>query len=383
MKKAISAAKIFDGNSFLENRTLLIEDGTILDIVSEPNLDSEWERYYCTEGILAPGFIDWQVNGGGGLLFNNATTSEAIDIITSAHHRGGTSSLMPTLITDTEQQRRTALDSVRASIINGNKSVLGLHLEGPFFSIEKKGVHKQEHIVTMSDQECAWLCSIADTVMLLTLAPEKTKVSQLRQLIDAGVIVNIGHSNAESEAVSQALLAGVKGFTHLFNAMSPATSREPGVVGSALLNDATWCGIIVDGHHVHPDMVSLAHRIKPRGKLCLVTDAMATVFGDQKSFELYGETITEIDGRLVNGDGRLAGACISMIDAVRIAHKSAGIELGECLRMASLYSAEYLGLSGTLGMLSSGHRADLVHFTEHFVVNQTWVDGEEMLSANA
>lgn len=381
MKKAITAPKFFDGTDFIEGQTLLVEDGYILGFVDESKFGDEWELLEYSEGVVAPGFIDWQVNGGGGVLFNNDTSLEAVDIMTSAHHRGGTTSLMPTFITDTYEQRKLALSVVSDSIVKGNKSVLGLHLEGPFFSVEKRGVHNEKLISQMSEEEHSWLCSISKVPLLLTLAPEKVDLNQILALAGAGVTVNIGHSNAESSLVKEALKYGIKGFTHLYNAMSAATGREPGVVGTALLDKLSWCGIIVDGHHVHPDMVALAHRLKEPGKLCLVTDSMATVFSDVKKFELYGETIKECDGRLVNREGRLAGSCISMIDAVRQTHQEVGLELGECLRMASLHSAQYLNQAGTLGRLSPRYRADMVHFDDEFTVLQTWVAGEEKLSS--
>jgi N-acetylglucosamine-6-phosphate deacetylase len=219
------------------------------------------------------------------------------------------------------------------------------------------------------------LCSKRDLPLVVTLAPEHTRSGQIKQLTDAGVRVCAGHTNANYQHIKQALAEGLIGFTHLFNAMSPLTAREPGVVGAALEDPNSWAGLIADGHHVHATSIGLAHRAKASGKLCLVTDAMATVGSDSDSFELYGETISVQDGRLVNAQGVLAGSAIGMIDGVRYCHQVVGLDLGECLRMASLYPAQFLEQAGMLGQLRAGTRADLVFFDDSFTVGHTWVAG--------
>jgi N-acetylglucosamine-6-phosphate deacetylase len=225
-------------------------------------------------------------------------------------------------------------------------------------------------------QDIDWLCSLQDLPLLVTLAPEHAQAGQIGQLTRSAVHVCAGHTNASYRQIRDATNEGLQGVTHLFNAMSPLTSREPGTVGAALDDDRLWAGIIADGHHVHPASIRLAHRAKPPGKLVLVTDAMATVGGDSPVFEIYGEEIRESDGRLINADGVLAGSAIGMIDAVCYANQTVGLPLEECLRMASLYPAAILKRDDSLGRIASGFRADLVHFDENFTVCNTWLAGE-------
>lgn len=379
MKKAICAPKIFDGNEFHQNHAVLIEEGEVVAVSPLEIVPSDFELECYDNGVIAPGFIDWQVNGGGGVLFNNDTSVEGLKKIVKGHYRGGTTSLMPTIVSDTIGTRHQAAAAVLEYMKSGEKGILGLHLEGPYFASARRGTHDEAHLSSISDEDIDWLCSLTGFKLLVTLAPEIVKEGQIKALCDEGIIVCAGHTDARSEQISQALHEGVRGFTHLYNAMRPATGREPGVVGSALLDQNSWCGIIVDGHHVHSDMVRLAHLAKPAGKLCLVTDSMATIGSEKNSFELYGNTITEKNGRLINSEGRLAGSAISMIQAVRNSHLDVGIDLSECLRMASLYPAEFLGVDQKVGLLKSNYFANLVHFDESFDVLQTWVAGEAML----
>jgi N-acetylglucosamine-6-phosphate deacetylase len=231
-------------------------------------------------------------------------------------------------------------------------------------------------IRALEASDLAWLCALQKFPVMLTLAPEQITAQQLRTLADAGLLLCAGHTNGDYTSIRQAIDSGLRGFTHLFNAMSPLTAREPGTVGAALEDGNTWAGIIADGHHVHPAVISLAKRCKAPGKLLLVSDAMATVGAIEDSFEIYGERIKVRDGRLVNAEGKLAGSAIALIDGVRIAHQLSGIELGECLRMASLYPAAFLKLDCELGRLQKGYRADLISFTADYHVTDTWVAGQ-------
>jgi N-acetylglucosamine-6-phosphate deacetylase len=379
MKKAISAPKIFDGNEFHQDHAVLIEEELVVAVSPLEAVPSDFVVESYSHGVLAPGFIDWQVNGGGGVLFNNEASVEGLKKIVKGHYQGGTTSLIPTIVSDTIDTRKQAAAAVGEYISSGEKSILGLHLEGPYFAPARRGTHDEAHLATISEDDIEWLCSLKGFTLLVTLAPEVVKKGQIKALSDEGIIVCAGHTDARSEQISEALHEGLRGFTHLYNAMRPATGREPGVVGSALLDQNTWCGIIVDGHHVHSDMVRLAHLAKPTGKLCLVTDSMATTGSEKKSFELYGNTITEKNGCLINSEGRLAGAAISMMQAVRNSHLDVGIDLSECLRMASLYPAMFLGVDQKIGLLKSNYCADIVHFDDDFDVSQAWVAGEAML----
>ena len=273
------------------------------------------------------------------------------------------------------QCKRFVFNANRVARASGNAGVLGIHIEGPFFDLGKRGAHKASMIRPPLAEDIDWLSSLSDLNVIVTLAPEHAQPGQIRQLAEAGVHVCAGHTNASYEQIKNAVAEGLRGFTHVFNAMSPLAGREPGAVGAALDSDNTWAGIIADGHHVHPASIRIAQRMKPAGKLLLVTDAMSSVGSEVSSFEIYGERIQERGGRLVNSDGVLAGSAIGMIDAVRIATSIVGLPLEESLRMASLYPATFLTLEHELGRIAKGFRADLVHFDKDFQVHSTWLAG--------
>ena len=375
MNYAIKAQTIFDGDRLLEDHAVIIEDRRIVQVMPGHELPQALEIHDLGEGILAPGFIDIQVNGGGGVMLNNAPCRESVDVITAGHRPTGTTSMMPTLISDSRPNQQAGVDAVRAARASGNAGVLGIHIEGPFFDLDKRGTHKASMIRPLQSEDIDWLISLGDLNVIVTLAPEHAQAGQIRQLVEAGVFVCAGHTNASYEQIKRAVAEGLRGFTHVFNAMSPLGAREPGTVGAALECDNTWVGIIADGHHVHPANIKIAHRMKPAGKLLLVTDAMSTVGSVDSSFEIYGERIQEQGGKLINSEGALAGSAIGMIDAVRIAVSIVGLPLEESLRMAALYPATFLKLEDELGRIAKGYRADMVHFDKDFQVHSTWVAG--------
>lgn len=376
MKKALIGAKVFDGENFLDDTAIIIENDNIIEITPLGQLDDNIEKVDLKGGVIAPGFIDLQVNGGGGAFFTNDTSVSAINTMVQGHRPTGTTSMMPTLISDTKEVHQAGVQAISEAIQAGNHGVLGVHIEGPFFSMEKRGAHNERYIREMDDSDESWLEKISGFKVIVTLAPEHTKPGQIKALTDAGIFVCAGHTNAHYEDIVRGIDEGLSGFTHLYNAMRPQTGREPGTVGAALESDSTWCGIIVDNHHVHAGSVRTALAAKPKGKLYLVSDSMSTVGAKEKSFTIYGETISEKDGALVNAEGRLAGSAIGMIDAVRINTLDVGVELGESLRMASLYPAEYMQLDNKLGRIQAGYRADLTHFDDEYTVKNTWVAGE-------
>ena len=377
---AITAATVFDGERLLHNHCVIVRDGTITQLLPTTECPAGLDRITLEQGILAPGFIDLQVNGGGGLMFNNQPDSAALGIISAAHRSLGTTSIFPTLLSDTPATQQSAVAAVREARQQGNAGIAGIHLEGPFFAPPRHGAHSATMIRKPTAQDIDWLCTLADLNVIVTLAPEQAGPGQIRRLADAGIRVCAGHSEATYEQLQLAIAEGLQGFTHLFNAMSPLTAREPGMVGAALDNDTTWLGIIADGHHVHPAGIRIAQRSKPSGKMLLVSDAMATVGSTEQSFELYEETISCRDGKLVNGAGALAGSAIALIDAVRFCNQVVGLELADCLRMASLYPAAVIGLDQQLGRIAKGYRADLVHFDDDFVVHNTWLAGKSAIA---
>ncbi|ABV35824.1 N-acetylglucosamine-6-phosphate deacetylase [Shewanella sediminis HAW-EB3] len=374
MKQTFIAQQVFDGETFHSECPVTIEDGHILafDTVSgakEVKLD----------GMLSPGFIDVQVNGGGGALLNADTSVECIETIGSAHARFGTTGFLPTLITDDIDVMRRAADAVAASLTKASAGVLGVHFEGPHLSIPKKGVHPQSHIRRISDAELELFSRDDLGIKLVTLAPENVSVEVIKALVAADVKVCLGHSNADYETVVAALEAGATGFTHLFNAMSAFGSREPGMVGAALESRDAWCGLIVDGHHVHSAAAKVAIYGKPQGKVMLVTDAMPPVgLNSEASFELFGTEVIRQGDRLNALTGELAGCVLDMAGAVRNTVNMLGIDLDEAIRMGSLYPAQFLNLEKRQGQLSVGSRADFSLLNHHIKVEQTYIGGKRV-----
>lgn len=329
------------------------------------------------DAILAPGFIDLQVNGGGGVQFNDQPTEAGARAIAAAHRRLGTTSLLPTLITDHAEAMHDAADAVRAAAADPESGVLGLHLEGPFLSPLRPGTHDPARIRRMTEADATWLAALPARLaapVLLTLAPEEVEDACLLQLAEAGLLLCAGHTAAPAARVRQALSLGLRGFTHLFNAMPPLQGREPGPAGAALLDAASGCGIIADGIHVAPEMLRLALRLKPPGTVFLVTDAMAPAGTDMTDFLLYGARIHRRAGRLERDDGTLSGADLDMPTAVRNGVDLLGLDLAEALRMATLYPARFLGVTDR-GELAPGLRADLVLLSDGLNVLQKWVGG--------
>ncbi|MEX2320775.1 MAG: N-acetylglucosamine-6-phosphate deacetylase, partial [Saccharospirillum sp.] len=257
--------------------------------------------------------------------------------------------------------------------------ILGIHVEGPFFSNERNGVHHQDQLRKLETADWQWLERAATIPGIVTLAPEQVAVADIQRMASLGLRVSAGHTNAMFDEVNAAINAGLSGFTHLFNAMRPQTGREPGVVGAALASDESWCGVIADGIHVHPASLRLALKAKPKGKVYLVSDAMATIGSVDKQFRLYGEWISEVDGRLINAAGRLAGSAISLVDAVRYCCEHLQVPVDEAIAMASRYPAEYLGIDDRYGSLRPGRMADLTWFDDTLNVKGLWRAGRRLV----
>ncbi len=374
MRTALVNGRVLTANGFADDLVVVIDGGDIVDVA--PRSDVHAKHEHDLRGrMLVPGFIDCQVNGGGGVLFNDAPTVETIHRIARAHRKFGTTGLLPTLISDDAAVMRDAVNAVTAAMERGVAGVLGIHLEGPFLATQKKGIHDAAKFRLPDAADMALIASGKSGKVILTIAPEEVAGDVVRKLSDRGVIVVAGHTAATYEQVHASLAAGLKGFTHLFNAMSPLQSREPGVVGAALEDRRSWCGIIVDGHHVHPATLRVALHAKPRGKLFLVTDAMPPVGSSEPTFQLNGETITCRDGLCTNSAGTLAGSALDICSAVRNSVRMLGVDLPEALRMASQYPAEFLGLEKTHGRIEPGFVADLVALDDEITVSETWCRG--------
>ena len=377
MKQAITGSKLFNGIDFIEHKALLIEDQHIAGIVNKDAIPTDFQVKKLDGGILSPGFIDLQVNGGGGKLFNNSPDKESLNTIISAHQYFGTTSIMPTVISDSLNILQKCTDTISNEIDN-NHSLLGIHIEGPFFNVKYRGVHQKQYINTINASYLNLFETLDKFPVMLTLAPECISIKQLKHLKSLGFKILAGHTDANYDQLEEAVKYGLDGFTHLFNAMGQISAREPGVVGSAFDFDETSASIIVDLHHVHPSLINLSFKQKPKGKLFFVSDSMATINHGEPSFELYDEVVSESNGRIINSEGKLAGSSITQIDAIKNACQKCSIPLESAISMATLYPAEYLGVSDYIGQLKKGYRADLAHFDSNFHVQNVWLAGKQI-----
>jgi len=377
MKQAITGSKLFNGIDFIEHKALLIEDQHIAGIVNKDAIPTDFQVKKLEGGILSPGFIDLQVNGGGGKLFNNSPDKESLNTIISAHQYFGTTSIMPTVISDSLNILQKCTDAI-SNEINNNHSLLGIPIEGPFFNVKYRGVHQKQYINTINASYLNLFETLDKFPVMLTLAPECISIKQLKHLKSLGFKILAGHTDANYDQLEEAVKYGLDGFTHLFNAMGQISAREPGVVGSAFDFDETSASIIVDLHHVHPSLINLSFKQKPKGKLFFVSDSMATINHGEPSFELYDEVVSESNGRIINSEGKLAGSSITQIDAIKNAYQKCSIPLESAISMATLYPAEYLGVSDYIGQLKKGYRADLAHFDSNFHVQNVWLAGKQI-----
>ena len=357
----------------LQDATVVLDGGRIAEVRPAAAGDAGTD---LAGDYLLPGFIDTQVNGGGGALFNDAPTVDAIAAIGAAHRRFGTTGFLPTLISDDLAAVAKAIGAVDEAIAAGVPGVLGIHIEGPFLNANRKGIHDASKFRILDDAAFDLLTSLKRGKTLVTLAPEATTPQMIRRLVEAGVVVAAGHTNADYDTIRTALDAGVSGFTHLFNAMSPLTSREPGAVGAALEDEASWCGLIVDGRHVHPAVLRVALRARRRDRFMLVTDALSSVGQAEKSFTVQGRAIRVVDGVAVDENGTLAGSDLDMASAVRNVMAIGGLTVSEAVELASAAPAAFLGLAPELGAIAPGRRADLVQADADLRVRRTWIGGE-------
>jgi len=374
-RHAVLTDRVFDGRRWHARAALLVDHGRIAGLAAWAEVPPDWPQTRLPAGaVLAPGFIDLQVNGGGGVLLNDRPTADGMRAIARAHRRFGTTACLPTLISDTREQMRAAMDAARA--VSGRDGILGLHLEGPFISPQRPGVHRPDRITKPQAGDLEMLRELAGAGRsMVTLAPECVPAGFVRALAAAGVRVSNGHSEASAAQVMQAIADGATGVTHLFNAMPPMSARAPSIIGAALADGRLTAGLIVDGIHVDPISVRAAFAAKGADAIALVTDAMPTVGAAPDRFDLMGRTIRLADGRLSTEDGTLAGAHLDMAAAVRNAVRLAEIPLEDALRAASLTPARFLGLDNERGQLAPGARADFVALTQELTVIATWVDG--------
>lgn len=378
MKLRVANGRIAWRRGVVDAATIEIADGRITALdpacVGSPEIDLDG-------GWLVPGFIDTQVNGGGGVLFNDELTADGIAAIGAAHAKFGTTTFLPTLISDSPEHIAAALDAVDAAIAAEVPGVVGVHIEGPFISAAKRGIHDEERIRLLDPELAELLSQPRRGRVVLTVAPEQVSTAHIKALVAHGVIVCAGHSDASYDETRAAIAAGLTGFTHLFNAMSPLTHRAPGVVGAALDAPGCWCGLIVDNAHLHPATVRIAIAAKGRDKIMLVTDAMPSVGTDAASFMLQGKRIEVHDGVCTFEDGTLAGSDLDMATAFRNTAALTGLGPAEVSEMASAAPAAFLGLTATHGALALGRRADWVVLDRALEIRETWIGGTRIAAA--
>jgi N-acetylglucosamine-6-phosphate deacetylase len=381
---AITGARLFDGEKWHDEAALVVSGDAIEGILPLENVETGTALIEVDDGMLVPGFVDLQVNGGGGVMLNDRPDVGTIRTICAAHAPFGTTSLLATLITDTPEITAAAVAAGVEAARQKLPGFLGLHFEGPHLSKSRKGAHDPALIRAMTEDDAAALVEARRNLpaLLTTVAPETVHPQRIAALAAAGVVVSLGHSDATYRLATSAAEAGATMVTHLFNAMSQIGNREPGLVGAAIDTKSLWAGLIADGIHVDPATIAIAMRAK-RGpaRIFLVTDAMATIGTDMTSFTLNGRTIYRSEGRLTLADGTLAGADLDMISAVRFMHRVIGLDLGEALRMATLYPAEAMGIDRRHGRLAKGFAANIVHLSDDLDVRSVWIGGKRVHQA--
>lgn len=366
----IAVSHLYDGTAILADKVLTIDNGVIMKV------DDAGSHENIRQGLLIPGFIDIQVNGGGGYLFNQQPSVDSIKKIADAHAQFGTTGWLPTLVTDSFERMQAAADAVAQSIVI-EPSVLGIHFEGPFLSVNKKGVHSEQHIRELSDKDIQLMSRQDLGKVLVTIAPENVSPTQISELVSEGIIVSIGHSAATYSQTLDALQAGATGFTHLYNAMSGLSSREPGVVGAALTTKNTYSGIILDGIHLHPAAAKVAFGSET--ELMLVTDAMPPVGTTDTDFEFFGQAIKRQGNQLTDSNGRLAGSTLDMLNAVKNAERMLAIDFHKAVDLATINPAKFLGLDQRMAKLAEGFEADMLFLDEQQNIVASWVKGKQIL----
>ena len=374
---ALRGATLYTGDLCIPHGTLLIEGDRIKDVVKDGEGPKNIPYEDVSGLILAPGFIDLQINGGGDILFNDAPSLETLVSLSRIYTPLGITGFLPTFLSDSRTKRQAASRAIHSALQANIPGILGIHFEGPHLNRTRRGVHAQYWLHPPQDEDLELLCHCDKGCVLVTLAPEVVSTETIKTLVARGIKVAAGHTDATYEQLSKAFKNGVSGVTHLFNAMRPLNTREPGAVGAALDHDSISCSVIGDGHHVADSLIRLAWRCKPPGKLFLVSDAMPPVGGIRRSFPLNTDIIHLQNGCCLRNDGCLAGAAVDMSTALRYCVESVGLPLEEVLRMCSTYPATFLGLEASRGRIARGMIADLVILDHTLHIQATWVAGKK------
>lgn len=371
----IFAKRLFDGERWLSNQEVAFDGDRIVSVL-DAEIPEDTEKDVVD--ILAPGFIDVHVNGGGGTLFNHTPTLSALKNIVQIHAQFGTVAMMPTLISDDYEIMSQAHHAVCDALKQNMGGILGLHYEGPYLNPVRKGVHNEFQLRQPNEGILATLLDMSRRgKLMVTLAPEQVREGFIEWLVAEKAIVCIGHSAATYDEAMKAVDSGARGFTHLYNAMTPLASREPGVVGAALQTKTpTWCGLIADGHHVHPASMRIAIAAKGCEHMMLVTDAIQSVGSSENEMAFLGKKVRRSEGKVTTEDGTLAGSDLDMATAVRNTIFLIGRTPAEAFQMASLRPAEFLSIDDEFGRIKAHYRASLVALNDDYRVTKTWIDGK-------
>jgi N-acetylglucosamine-6-phosphate deacetylase len=378
---ALTADQIFDGTNLRSGQAVVLRGGRIVGVIDRAARPQDMPLMDLGAGILGPGFVDLQVNGGAGIMLNDDPSPAGLTRIATAHAGLGATTILPTLISDLPEKTRAVIDAVAQAIAERTPGIAGLHLEGPHFALSRKGAHDPALIRPMDDADLSMLLDAASRMLVLklTFAPEAVSSAQIRALAGAGVILSIGHSDASFAQCDAAMQAGATCVTHLFNAQSQLSNRAPGVVGAALTLGGLSAGLIADGIHVHPATMRAALRAKMGpGQVFLVSDAMATAGSEMMRFQLNGRWIERRDGRLTLADGTLAGADLDLATALRVVTQDVGVPLEQALQMATSGPASVAGLGATAGSIAPGRAADLVHLSAELTLSGVWQSGQRL-----
>ena len=372
---ALTNCKLYTGSDVLTNHAVIVNQGLIEAVCPEDALPQTIKTIDLKGANVSPGFIDLQLNGCGGVMLNDEITAQTMQIMHQANLKSGCTSYLPTLITSSDEDMRAAVAAAREYHAQYQNQSLGLHLEGPYLNVAKKGIHSVDYIRPSDDSMIDFMCDNADVIAKVTLAPEHNDAAHIERLSAAGIVVSIGHTNATYSQARQSFDSGVTFATHLFNAMTPMVGREPGVVGAIYDTPEVYAGIIADGFHVDYANIRIAHKIKGE-KLVLVTDATAPAGADMDYFIFVGKKVYYRDGKCVDEHGTLGGSALTMIEAVQNTVEHVGIALDEALRMATLYPAKAIGVDNKLGRIKKGLVANLTVFDRDFNVQATVVNGQ-------
>lgn len=373
---AIINTNVFDGKTIQENQAIFIENDLISRIVpmSAVSTDELPQETFDAQGLLAsPGFIDVQLNGCGGVLLNTAICKETLETMNQANLKGGTTQFLPTFITSDAESMVEVLDMVGAMDDRLQKGVLGLHLEGPFISTEKKGAHREEFIRELDINTAKYLADNADKICVLTVAPENTSQEVIDIVRNSGITVSLGHTNATYEQVNEK--EGLTMATHLYNAMTPLGSREPGVVGY-IFDKKPHAGIIVDGIHASYPSVRIAHEMLGE-QLFMVTDAVAPAGTDMTEFDMAGLQAYVTNGKCHYKDGTIAGSAVTMAQGLNNLIDHVGLSREEALRMATLYPAKAIKVDNEYGLLKAGYKANITLLSDNNEVKHVYQMGKK------